>query len=121
MKYMRLPAMNGRLELEEKRRLFLACLRAATLYLSGALALLFFVTGPPAYAQQVTLVPPFIGTYSETWERFGVRRISSGSSILGGIATISGDHMETATSFQMCSVFGRPSDGSILMDQDRPD
>ena len=96
-------------------------MREATVYVSRALALLFLVTGPLAHAQQVTRVPPFAGTHSETWERFGVRRIPSGTSILGGIATISGDHMETATSFQMCSVFGRPSDGSILMDQDRPD
>ena len=113
--------MNGWVELEEKRSLFLACFRAARFYPLGALALLLFLKAPPAYAQQVTPVPPFMGTHSETWERFGVRRIPSGSSILGGIATISGDHMETATSFQMCSVFGRPSDGSILMDQDRPD
>jgi hypothetical protein len=65
-------------------------------------------------------VPPFIGTHSETWERFGFRSIPSGTPILGGIATISGDHMETVPSFQMCSVRGRPSDGTTLMDSDRP-
>jgi hypothetical protein len=103
-----------------KRSLFLVFLRTATLYLCGALALFFFVTGPPAYAQQVTRVPPFIGTHSETWERFGFRQIPSGTSILGGIATISGDHMLTDLWFQMCSVIGRPSDGQTLMDSDRP-
>ena len=34
--------------------------------------------------------------------------------------TISGDHMVTAMSFRLCTVIGRPSDGSILMDSDRP-
>jgi hypothetical protein len=115
-----LPGWFGRVDLGEKWRLFLACLRAPTLYLFGALAFLFFVQAPPAYAQQVTRVPPFVGTHSETWERFGVRAIPSGTSILGGIATISGDHMVTAHSFPMCSVVGRPSDGQILMDSDRP-
>jgi hypothetical protein len=76
---------------------------------------------PPLYAgSQVTLMPPFVGTHSETWERFGVTQIPSGTSILGGIATISGDHMVTAHSFIMCSVIGRPSDGTKLMDSDRP-
>ncbi len=96
-------------------------MRGAALYLSAGLALSFFVTGPLARAQQVTRVPPFAGTHSETWERFGVNEIPSGTSILGGIATISGDNMVTATRFRMCSVIGVPSDGSILMDQDRPD
>jgi len=114
------PAMNGWLELEEKRSLFLACLRAAMFYPLGALALLLFLKAPSANGQQVTPVPPFVGTNSETWERFGVRSIPSGTSILGGIATISGDHMVTATFFRMCSVIGRPSDGTILMDSDRP-
>jgi len=65
-------------------------------------------------------VPPFIGTHSETWERFGVTQIPSGTSILGGIATISGDHMVTAGSFLLCDVLGHPSDGTTLMDSDRP-
>jgi hypothetical protein len=111
--------MNGRLRLGENRRLSLLYLRAATLYLSGALALLFFVTSPPAYAQ-VTEVPPFVGTNSETWERFGLAQIPSGTSILGGIATISGDHMVTHHDLQMCCVTGRPSDGAIFMFSDRP-
>lgn len=69
---------------------------------------------------QVTTVPPFVGTNSETWERFGINSLPSGTSILGGIATISGGKMLTQHGFRMCSVFGRPSDGTILMDQDRP-
>jgi len=107
-------------ELGETRSLFLVCLRAATFYLLGALALLFFVKASPAYAQQVIHVPPFVGTHSETWERFNVAEIPSGTSILGGIATISGDRMEAAHTFQLCSVIGIPSDGTILMDSDRP-
>jgi hypothetical protein len=113
--------MNEWLELEERRRCSLAYLRAARLYVSGAVAFLFFVKATPAYAQQVTQVPPFVGTHSETWERFGhPRSIPSGTSILGGIATISGDHMVTANGFVLCSVLGRPSDGTTLMDSDRP-
>jgi hypothetical protein len=112
--------MNGRLELEEKRSLVLACLRAATSYALGALALSVFLNALSANAQQVTQVPPFVGTHSETWERFGVSQIPNGTSILGGIATISGDQMITATRFRMCLVSGRPSDGTILMDSDRP-
>jgi hypothetical protein len=106
--------MNGRFELGAFSKA--AC---AVPCLSLALAFLSFVKAPLAYSQ-VTQVPPFIGTHSETWEEFGVRQIPSGTSILGGIATISGDHMVTANSFRMCTVIGRPSDGVILMDSDRP-
>jgi hypothetical protein len=70
--------------------------------------------------QQVTPVEPFVGTNSETWESFGVSTVHSGASILGGIATISGPGMRTQHTFQLCSVFAEPSDGTILMDQDRP-
>jgi hypothetical protein len=69
---------------------------------------------------QVAAVDPFVGTNSETWEEFGVGTIHSGTSILGGIATISGPAMRTQHTFQLCSVFGVPSDGTVLMDQDRP-
>src|ERR1043166_2097949 len=89
------------------------------LLLRLAIGVLVFVSAPAVYAQQVTPVPPFIGTHSETWERFGVAQIPSGTSILGGIATISGDHMVTAHSFLLCDVLGHPSDGTILMDSDR--
>src|SRR5205085_1272062 len=78
-------------------------------------------TGPTvSQGTQVTPVPPFIGTHSETWERFGSQSLPSGTSILGGIATISGCCMKTEQRFQLCSVFAKPSDGEILMDQDRP-
>src|SRR6266704_1281799 len=113
-------AMNGRLELEEKRSLVLACLRAATSYALRALALSVFLNALPTNAQQVTQVPPFVGTHSETWERFGISQIPSGTSILGGIATISGDELVTFTTFMMCLVHGMPSDGTILMYSDRP-
>src|ERR1700730_477423 len=69
---------------------------------------------------QVTTVDPFVGTNSETWEQFGTSSIPSGTSILGGIATISGCCMITQHRFQMCSVVGVPIDGLLLMDQDRP-
>jgi hypothetical protein len=111
--------MNGWVDLGKRQSLFPSCLRTPALYLSLALILLFFVKAPLASAQ-VTQVPPFVGTNSETWEEFGVAQIPSGTSILGGIATISGDHMVTATSFIMCTVIGVPSDGAILMDSDRP-
>jgi hypothetical protein len=104
--------MKRLFQLGRKRNLFTACLRVATFCLLFELA--------PSQSAQVTTVPPFVGTNSETWERFGVTHIPSGTSILGGIATISGDHMVTATSFIMCTVIGRPSDGNILMDSDRP-
>ncbi len=104
-----------------KRNLFLARLPALTSYPLFALVAFFIARTPPLYAgSQVTLMPPFVGAHSETWERFGINQIPSGTSILGGIATISGDHMVTAHSFIMCSVIGRPSDGTILMDTDRP-
>jgi hypothetical protein len=104
-----------------KRNLFLACLRGATFCLLFALTALFMAKTPPLYAgSQVTLMPPFVGTHSETWEEFGKQNIPSGTSILGGIATISGTNMVTAHSFIMCTVVGKPSDGTILMDSDRP-
>jgi hypothetical protein len=112
--------MHGSLELKEKRSLFLAFLRVGMLYPLGALALLLFLKPLPVSAQQVTRVPPFVGTHSETWERFGFGFIPNGTSILGGIATISGSAIETAPSFQMCFVRGRPHDGMTLMDSDRP-
>jgi hypothetical protein len=96
--------MNGRLELKEKRNLFVACLRVTTLYPLRALALLLFLKASPVNAQQVTSVPPFIGTHSETWERFGFRSIPSGTPILGGIATISSDHMELPHRFKCAAL-----------------
>jgi len=49
-------AMNGRLEVEEKRSLVLACLRAATSYALRALALSVFQMLCRRTAQQVTQV-----------------------------------------------------------------
>jgi hypothetical protein len=95
------------------------CLHATILYLLSALIALLFGSAT-AQAAQVTIVPPFVGTHSETWERFGLNSNPSGASILGGIATISGVELLTAHSFRMCTVIGRPSDGTILVDQDRP-
>jgi hypothetical protein len=70
---------------------------------------------------QVTPVPPFVGDHSETWEEFAARStIPQGTIILGGIATIYGPSMKALGSVQFCSVFGYPSDGSVMMFQDRP-
>ena len=91
-------------------------LRAACC-LSSAFTVLVVATTARA---QVTAVPPFVGDHSETWERFGVSVIPDGTSILGGIATITGTEMVTAKSFRMCTVLGKPSDGTILIDSDRP-
>jgi hypothetical protein len=91
----------------------------ATRLLICCIAIAYLFSARNSYAQ-VVVVPPFVGSHSETWEEFGVNNIPSGTSILGGIATISGKNMRTKKQFQMCSVFGRPSDGIILMAQDRP-
>jgi hypothetical protein len=109
--------MNGWLELEEKRNLFLACLRVARFYPLGALALLFFLKAPLANAQ-VTPVPPFVGTNSETWEEFPIETIGSRViSILEGTATISGTRLETdgPGMFLLCYGFAMPSDGVRFM------
>src|SRR5437763_7711467 len=92
-------------------------LRAAC-WLSSAFTVLAVATSTAT--AQVTMVPPFVGDHSETWERFGTSVIPDGTSILGGIATITGSEMVTAKSFRMCTVLGKPSDGTILMDSDRP-
>src|SRR5207302_7547395 len=103
-----------------------------TAILSGLLviaALLFGQNFPPLksdtpdwadIAAPITSITPFVGDHSETWEEFGTTQIPSGTAILGGIATITGVKMVTAHSFRMCAVTGYPSDGQILMDQDRP-
>jgi hypothetical protein len=108
----------------------MASLRAATFAGLFALAAILFGQTVPQFESQpsdasdvvatVTSVGPFVGDHSETWEEFGVTTIPSGTHILGGIATITGTRMVTAHSFRMCSVTGYPSDGQILMDQDRP-
>jgi hypothetical protein len=106
--------MNQLFQLRKTRIPFMTSLRAAMLCLSGVLALLFFVKAPPAYAQQVTLVPPFVGTHSETWEEFPIEKLESNViSILGGTATISGILLEIdgPHMFLECYGYAAPSDG----------
>ncbi len=91
--------MRRLLQLGRERNLFLACLRAGTFALWFALTVGAGLTA--SQAAQVTIVPPFVGTHSETWERFGVSEIPSGTSILGGIATIMGTGMLTEHKFRM--------------------
>jgi hypothetical protein len=74
---------------------------------------------PTDIVAPITNVGPFVGDHSETWEEFGFSHLPNGTQILGGIATISGTKMTTANTFQMCSVFAIPSDGSTLMYSDR--
>src|SRR5438552_312047 len=118
--------MKRLFQLGKTRIPFMACLCATIFCLVFALTALVVAKSPArtgstvSQSTEVTLVPPFVGTQSETWERFGINSIPSGTSILGGIATISGCCMLTENRFPMCSVWGRPSDGTILMDQDRP-
>ena len=108
----------------------MASLRAAAL--AGLFALTALVVGqtvpqfesetpdPTDNATLITSVGPFVGDHSETWEEFGISSLPSGTVILGGIATITGPKMVTGHPFFMCSVYARPSDGRIFMDQDRP-
>jgi hypothetical protein len=106
--------MKRLFQLGKTRIPFMTSLRAAMLCLCGVLALLFFVKAPPAYAQQVTLVPPFVGTNSETWEEFPIEKLGSRViSILGGTATISGILLETdgPHMFLLCYGYATASDG----------
>src|SRR6267378_4445403 len=102
--------MKRSLPLEKRRSLCMASLGAATAYLLFA-----FIA-----SAQVTVVPPFVGDHSETWERFGVSDIPNGTSILGGIATITGTNIVTLKSIVLCTVPGKPSDGVVFMFSDRP-
>ena len=101
--------MKRLLQRAGRRNFFVVC-RAI------AYCLLFALTA----SAQVTSVPHFVGDHSETWEEFGVSDLPDGTSILGGLATITGTDMVTARGFIMCTVSGRPSDGTTLMDSDRP-
>ena len=106
-----------------KRNLFLAHSRPATFFLLFELIALFMAKIPLLYAgSQVTLMPPFVGTHSETWEEFQIQGLPNGTSILGGIATISGPNMETAAPgvFECPDVRFLPSDGTKLMDSFYP-
>jgi hypothetical protein len=64
--------MRRLLRRRRKRNLFLACSRVPTVCLLFALIALLMAKAPPLYAgSQVALMPPFVGTHTETWERFG--------------------------------------------------
>src|SRR5947207_6220538 len=102
--------MKRLFQLGKTRIPFMACLCATIFCLLFALTALVVAKAPPRHLSargatktarttstgstvsegtQVITVDPFVGTNSETWERFGLRVIGSGTSILGGIATIS--------------------------------
>src|SRR2546430_2343760 len=103
--------MKRLLHLGRRRSLFMSCLRVATFGLLFAPVGFLVAGSPPQYAEEnrvgktattthtaptafqpapaspaVTLVPPFVGTHSETWESFPIVYLESGTSILGGIA-----------------------------------
>jgi hypothetical protein len=90
----------------------------AVCYLSSAFSVLGVVTFTAL--AQVTVMPPFVGDHSETWEEFQIQPIPNGTSILGGIATISGPDMETAGPMMFeCGADNFrfvPIDGTKLMD-----
>lgn len=83
-----------------------------------SVALISFVIAIKEVPAQITPVPPFVGTHSETWESFGFHGTPNGTPILGGIATDSGG--STALTFRMCTVWAEPSDGKYLLLLDRP-
>ena len=108
--------------LEGKRNLSLARLHGVTLCLLFALIALFMAKAPPLYAgSQVTLIPPFVGDHSETFEEFPVEKFGTTPvSIFGGLATVTGhNNLETATvhMFFECSLdfFVVPHDGSKIL------
>lgn len=119
--------MRQLLQLGRKRNLFKASLHAAVFGLLSSLATLSLAKTPPRYAGEdpatdVTEVPPFVGTHSETWEEFPVQEFGEAEiSILGGTATISGTALETAASgmFLLCEVGARSSDGTKLLGANR--
>ncbi|HKP02809.1 MAG TPA: hypothetical protein VJU77_05530 [Chthoniobacterales bacterium] len=71
----------------------------------------------------VTPVPPFTGTHTETFEEFGRQFFDDDQQIpvFGGIATLSGPRLETATSnqFYMCVYYASPVDGSYFLGADQ--
>jgi hypothetical protein len=87
---------------------------------AATLAVLCALTAASKASAQVTLVGPFVGDHSETWEEFPRGANPQRTPILGGLASISGTDLVIAGHFIMCSVKGRPSDGINLMDSDRP-
>jgi hypothetical protein len=106
--------MERLLPLAGKRNFFEASLPAAVFGLSFTLAI-------SSFAGTVTEIPPFVGTHSETWEEFPVRKFADEEiSILGGTGVISGDALETATGqkFLLCTFYAKPTDGKILLGSD---
>lgn len=88
--------------------------------LTRLLALLCAALFPLASLAQVTSISAFTGSHSETWEEYPGNDLLNGTVIFQGLAAISGTNMVTDSQFQMCTVVGRPSDGVMLMDSDRP-
>ena len=129
-------------QLGRKRNLFKASLLAASFGLLFALVTFSLAKTPPRYATEspesetastlptssvaaqeadVTEVPPFTGTHSETWEEFPVEKFGSSEvSILDGTAVISGTRLETATNhmFLLCGFYAQPTDGKIFLGAD---
>src|SRR5437667_10658204 len=106
--------MKQSLQFGKTRSPLLVCFGAASSSLLRAIAFLLIAKICLMCAvAQVTPVPPFAGTHSETWERFNIAEIPSGTSLLGGLRTISGDRMETAHSCQVCGVIAIPTDGTF--------
>jgi len=78
------------------------------------------VIGPLARAD-ITEVPPFTGTQSETFEEFPVEKFGGSEiSILQGTAVMSGTLLETDRShmFLLCYFYAYPTDGNIFMGAD---
>jgi hypothetical protein len=75
----------------------------------------------PGPTAAVTTVPPFTGTYSETWEEFPVQEFTGPVSILGGHAVITGSDLEIATfdKFLLCTFYVNPTDGTKFMGADQ--
>lgn len=118
--------MGQLLQLGRKRNLFQASLQAAIFGLLFALVISSIAKEPPRYASEsaaaaVTEIPRFVGTHSETWEEFGVRKFNSEEiSILGGTGVISGTLLETAKAgnFLLCTFYAAPTDGKVLLGSD---
>jgi hypothetical protein len=111
------PWRERTLSLSDKRNPFPPSFGAAFFAL-----LLAVVTLSMAKAD-VTPVPPFTGTSTETFEEFGRQFFSNGQQIpiFGGIAALSGTELETATSgqFLMCVYYASPVDGRFFLGGDQ--
>lgn len=117
--------MRQLLQLGRERNLFKASLPAAIFCLLSALTTDSIAKAPPRHAGEspmanVTEVPPFVGTHSETWEEFPVRHLGSTEIILGGTAIISGERLEADTynMFELCTFYAGPTDGTMFMGSD---